>query len=195
MLEMQLQFQAILEDEESNDPDTAKGRGKKKKKVGINEDQSMNSKRGNVSTTSRNGGDLTQKNTLSSISKASPKGDGSASSRGVADGLKNAPNPILIQNDSFNPQVTGDFLTLPEKRSPKAILKKMEDVTIPVSSLSQHSPLLGINQNHQSSSGAGLETINESVTPQVDVVKSQNSDEKMKSLSIIKEDDPSHHGD
>lgn len=56
---MQLQFQAILEDEDSNDPDTAKSRGKKKKKVGINEDQSLNSKRGIAQTTSRNGGDLT----------------------------------------------------------------------------------------------------------------------------------------
>jgi hypothetical protein len=96
----------------------------------------MNSKRGNGPTTSRNGGDLTQKNTLSSISKTSPKGDGSASSRGAVDGLKNAPNPIMIQNDSYNPQVTGDFLAFPEKRSPKAILKKMDDVTIPISSLS-----------------------------------------------------------
>jgi hypothetical protein len=136
MLEMQLQFQAILEDEDSNDPDTAKSRGKKKKKVGINEDQSLNSKRGNAQTTSRNGGDLTQKNTLSSISKTSPKGDGSASSRGAVAGLNNASNPITIQTDGYNPQVTGDFLPLPEKRSPKAILKKMDDVTIPISSLS-----------------------------------------------------------
>jgi len=136
MLEMQLQFQAILEDEDSNDPDTAKSRGKKKKKVGINEDQSLNSKRGNAQTTSRNGGDLTQKNTLSSISKTSPKGDGSSSSRGGVDGLKNASNPITIQTDGYNPQVTGDFLALPEKWSPKAILKKMDDVTIPISSLS-----------------------------------------------------------
>lgn len=98
----------------------------------------MNSKRGNVPTTSRNGGDLTQKNTLSSISKTSPKGDGSASSRGPVDGNKNAPNPIMIQNDSYNSQVTGDFLALPDKRSPKAILKKMDDVTIPISSLSSH---------------------------------------------------------
>jgi len=138
----------------------------------------MNSKRGNGPTTSRNGGDLTQKNTLSSISKTSPKGDGSASSRGGVDGHKNAPNPIMIQNDSYNPQVTGDFLALPEKRSPKAILKKMDDVTIPISSMSSNSLLLGIHQNHQSSSGAGLETIIESVTPlasmtpQVDMARS-----------------------
>ena len=46
-----------------------------------------------------------------------------------------------------------------------------------------------------------METIIESVTPlasmtpQVDMVKSSNFDEKVKSLSIIKEDDPNHQGD
>lgn len=46
---MQLQFQAILEDDDSNEGfDTAKSRGKKKKKVAIagDDQQSLNSKRG-----------------------------------------------------------------------------------------------------------------------------------------------------
>lgn len=135
MLEMQLQFQAILEDDESFEGlETAKSKGKKKKKVNIpTDDHSLNSKRGPGGATGRNNaGDLTGKNTVSSISKTSPKGDGSISSRGglqVDPALKAQQSAaILIQNDQH-----GDLLAVPEKRSPKAVPKKLEDVTIPIS--------------------------------------------------------------
>ncbi len=49
LLEMQLQFQAVLEDEDSEGFDTGKSKGKKKKKVAISvgaDDLALNSKRG-----------------------------------------------------------------------------------------------------------------------------------------------------
>ena len=81
-----------MDDDDSNDPDTAKSRGKgKKKKVAINE--------GNMGTSRNAGSDLTAKN-----SKLSPHGPlgSSRSPQGSLDNSKTnmqPPPPILIQNE------------------------------------------------------------------------------------------------
>ena len=80
----------------------------------------MNSKRGPSNTGRNNAGDLSEKNTLSNISKTSPKGDGSISSRGGfglnADAAKAANNGMLIQNELHT---SGEFLSLPDKKGQK----------------------------------------------------------------------------
>jgi len=40
----------------------------------------------------------------------------------------------VIQNETYNPSIAGDFLAIPEKRSPKSVPKKSEDITIPIPS-------------------------------------------------------------
>jgi hypothetical protein len=69
---------------------------------------------------------------VSSFAKTSPKNDDSISSSNHHETGKNP--PMVIQNE--------DFLSVPEKRSPKFVPKKTEDAIIPITSPHVDKPIL-----------------------------------------------------
>lgn len=92
----------------------------------------------------------------------------------------------MIQNENHG---SGDFLAIPEKRSPKAPPKKLaEDTTIFLGNPSTL-PLEKSASNTEPFNPV-IEEITPlaAKTPQFDLQKSQNFEERVKQLSIVKED-------